>query len=165
MNSYDRTFMGITIQGEYNHGHSYLDQRPLEELTAYFQAAFDKGILAIAWKQYTPYFNDGDPCHFSVGDFAFTSNPRVASAWLDDDSGDEDDKYGYDGELIPNYTPTDFYSYEKPSGDEHPDGFLPRDIDLPIGGYFEQALNQTFGDHTTVVVTPEKVVQFEYDHE
>lgn len=25
-------------------------------------------VIAIGWTQYTPYFNDGDPCTFSIGD-------------------------------------------------------------------------------------------------
>jgi hypothetical protein len=36
-----------------------------------FKDVFDKfpEISEIAWCQYTPYFNDGDPCYFSVHDF------------------------------------------------------------------------------------------------
>ena len=28
-------------------------------------------LKAIRWNQYTPYFNDGDPCTFSVGEVMF----------------------------------------------------------------------------------------------
>lgn len=163
----ERSFMGIKIAGEYTHGRSYEDQRPLNELTSYFQDAFDKGIKAISWQQYTPYFNDGEPCEFGVGDISFTNNPVVASAWLDEEQGDECDKYDVDGNIRKDYTPTDFYSYEQPwhVNYPHPDGFAVGDIDLPGMGEFERALNETFGDHTTVVVTPDRVVQFYYDHE
>ena len=163
----DRSFMGIRIEGEYNHGRSYCDQRSLEELVAIFKAAFDKGVKAIAWEQYTPYFNDGEPCEFSVGDFAFTTNQVVADAWLDNNAGSEGDCYDYKGELIPGYLRTDFYSYQTPWHTDypHPDGFVKGDIEMPNGNEFEQVLNQTFGDHTIVVVTPTQVVQSEYDHE
>jgi hypothetical protein len=32
-------------------------------------------LTAVAWTQYAPYFNDGDPCTFSVHEFTFTSAP------------------------------------------------------------------------------------------
>lgn len=36
---------------------------------------FDKnpGITAVIWTQFTPYFNDGDTCEFSVNDPTFTN--------------------------------------------------------------------------------------------
>jgi len=36
-----------------------------------FKEIFDKhpSIYSISWKQYTPYFNDGDPCYFRVGEW------------------------------------------------------------------------------------------------
>ena len=165
--SNDREFMGIPIQGTYYHGRRYQEQFPLEDLVTYFKKAFEKGVKAIAWQQYTPYFNDGEPCEFGVGDLSFTSNPVVAADWLNEDAGDEEDRYDDSGNIREDYTPTDFYSYEKPwhVNYPHPDGFNKDDIEFPDLGNFEQALNETFGDHTTVVVTPDRVVQFEYDHE
>lgn len=163
----NRTFMGIPVEGYYNFGRSYYDQRPMEELVPYFKEAFAKGIKAIAWRQYTPYFNDGEPCEFGVGDISYTSNPHVANAWLREEDGDEDDRYDENGEIIADYVPTDFYSYEKPWSVKypHPDGFVKGDIVFPNMSEFERVLCETFGDHTTVVVTPDRVVQFEYDHD
>lgn len=36
-----------------------------------FKAVFDKypELRAVTWSQYTPYFNDGEPCEFSVREF------------------------------------------------------------------------------------------------
>ena len=42
------------------------------------------GATAIRWRQYTPYFNDGDPCEFGVGETTFR---------FDDTAEDEGD-YG-----------------------------------------------------------------------
>ena len=41
-----------------------------EALMRDFHAAFEKHpeVKAIAWVQYTPYFNDGEPCEFGVRD-------------------------------------------------------------------------------------------------
>lgn len=36
-----------------------------------FKEVFDKhpSIESIYWTQYTPYFNDGDPCYFRMGEY------------------------------------------------------------------------------------------------
>lgn len=166
-----RSFLNVPIEGPISKGRNYENQRPMEELVPYFQNAFAKGIKAIAWTQYTPYFNDGDVCEFSVGDFSYTSNQTVADIWLAEMAGDEDDVYEYEdndnGELRDEFLRTDFYGYENPWSEAypHPDGFKRGDIELPSGIQFEQVLNETFGDHTTIVVTPTRVVQYEYSHE
>lgn len=81
------------------------------------------GVTAVSWTQYTPYFNDGDPCEFSV-------NWPGIQFGLDPDD-DEDEEYdgspGYDGydlqrlvtvddkrENVPTYyqsRPQDWYDY------------------------------------------------------
>jgi len=33
------------------------------------------GITGVVWTQYTPYFNDGETCEFSVNDCTFTNAP------------------------------------------------------------------------------------------
>jgi len=42
-----------------------------------FKEFFDKnpGITAVVWTQYTPFFNDGDTCTFSVNSPTFTNAP------------------------------------------------------------------------------------------
>lgn len=54
-----------------------------------FSTLFDKypTLEAIRWEQYTPYFNDGDPCEFSVGE------PRFKVANGDEDEGDWGDGF------------------------------------------------------------------------
>lgn len=45
--------------------------RSKELLHAEFRAFFEKhgeSVKSVFWTQYTPYFNDGEPCRFSVGD-------------------------------------------------------------------------------------------------
>jgi len=58
---------------------------------AEFLAALDtilnvEGVEAVKWDQYTPYFNDGEPCEFSVYDYSV----KYAS---DDLSGDGEDGF------------------------------------------------------------------------
>lgn len=53
-------------------------------LTTELKRLFDQHpeVVAVRWRQYTPTFNDGDPCVFSA---------YVAGARLDSDKGDIDD--------------------------------------------------------------------------
>lgn len=72
-------------------------------------------IDAVSWKQYTPYFNDGDACYFRIYDYALRvsksqlfgttntvsgwpiseeSEEEEASDWLLHDP-EEEDEYGY----------------------------------------------------------------------
>lgn len=42
-----------------------------EALKEAFKEVFEKhpSIYSVSWRQYTPYFNDGDPCYFRVGEW------------------------------------------------------------------------------------------------
>ena len=44
-----------------------------EKMAVLFKAFFDThpNVKTISWVQYTPYFNDGDECVFSVGDIYY----------------------------------------------------------------------------------------------
>jgi hypothetical protein len=64
-----------------------------EKLKEYFAEFWEKNpaIKAIHWSQYAPYFNDGDPCTFSVHDPYFTN--------AEGDDLDDLSRWGeYDGE-------------------------------------------------------------------
>lgn len=107
-------------------------------------------VLAIGWVQYTPYFNDGEPCEFSVGDLhAFPKSKE--------DEGSVDDSF-----------------YEKPwvycygSGKET--GFSPEtwgalvDLRRTLQSC-EDELEAVFGDSVKVTVTASGVdIEF-YDHD
>ncbi len=62
-------------------------------------------ITAIAWAQYAPGFNDGDPCIFHVRDFNYTTNPDTKemfsnfSTYGEGDAKDEFTAYGEDEAL------------------------------------------------------------------
>lgn len=184
-----RKFMGVSIEGDrgYDRYRRKYTPKPVEELYPYFKAAFnDLGVKAVTWHQYTPYFNDGEPCEFSVGDMSATTSEEVAEHWLDDNFHEERlvevDREEYDAEVeaakhsrYRYYLPYEeidgkiYRRYEEGAydyipGANHPDKLT--DVDIPVYTLeFEDALRQTFGDHTQVVVTPERVVQFHYEHE
>jgi len=60
-----------------------------EKMNVLFKAFFDTypQVKTIYWSQYTPYFNDGDECVFSVNDIYFTTFDweDVDSPWGEDD--------------------------------------------------------------------------------
>lgn len=54
----------------------------------YFDANPDE--VAVAWHQYTPYFNDGDPCEFTIGDVGFFDVHYVKETGVDVESEEVD---------------------------------------------------------------------------
>jgi hypothetical protein len=155
-----RSFFGIPIEGDIYEGRPAVEQKPFKDLKPYFDKLWEKGVLAVSWTQYTPWFNDGDTCEFGVNEPGFTSNPKVVAAWLDHER-DWEDGAG-------DFYEADIYCYEAPWSDKypHPDGLKKEDLELPINhSEFEYAMLEKFGNHTEVVVTPTRVVQWEYSHD
>lgn len=105
-------------------------------------------LEAIGWTQYTPYFNDGEECTFSVhGLAASTSCER-----------DEGSLYGEGWQ--------DVYSYSI----ELPEGFSQSTWDdlNKLGralSSIDTELQFIFGDHSMVVVTRDGVEVSEYEHD
>lgn len=65
----DNTFLGRKITGDVSHRYvrRIVEQHdPQEFLDAIDAALSVPGVEAVRWEQYTPYFNDGDPCYFST---------------------------------------------------------------------------------------------------
>lgn len=60
--------------------------------------AENPNVGGVQWTQYTPYFNDGDECVFSVNDM-----------YLFPSSTDEDDLDGYDEDLFPSFDDVQAY--------------------------------------------------------
>jgi hypothetical protein len=130
----------------------------------------DPYIAKLGWTQYTPYFNDGDPCVFSVGEPWFRT--------VDDDE-DEDDyslAIGYSGH--PTLGKRD-YEWDnardfdnrrkvfKPYEGTHRESF---DACLALSeaiesGAFDDVLLEAFGDHCQVTVTADGITVDEYSHD
>jgi hypothetical protein len=103
-------------------------------------------VTAIGWTQYTPHFNDGEPCEFSVHDFYATTKEGVdfeaVSSLYDDE-----DEHGF----------ADSYSI-KDKGIKAAVARLERSKDDDL---FESA----FGDHAMVIATPRGFHVSEYSHD
>ncbi len=70
-------------------------------LEGVFKAFFDAHpeVKTIHWVQYTPHFNDGDECIFSVHEFHYTSTEwnKLKSVWGEEDEDDEDEEGNING--------------------------------------------------------------------
>jgi hypothetical protein len=101
-------------------------------------------VKAIGWTQYTPYFNDGEPCVFGVNDLH-------ASA-----VDERDDEVGGDGwEYL-------YGKSEKGFTRQSWDDLLA--LQKALNGA-EPELQAAFGDHVRVIVTREGIDVEEYSHD
>ena len=126
-------------------------------------------ITTIRWVQYTPYFNDGDACVFGIQE----PELELSASWVAANPGinlsgsgypkmaqdEEDDEAEDEKSLI-----LDTYVFTKDQGKAYPDM---RDAVKAIEELFkaEDILRHVFGEHVEVVVTPEKIVVEEYEHD
>lgn len=111
-----------------------------EEFKKVFEAHQD--LVAIRWRQYTPYFNDGDACRFSVHDFdmRLTSTPE--------DAGDEEDGFEY------TWTVEDNEQNAAVAEAVRSLGRIDNDVYLTV-----------FGDHCQVTATRDGFEVDEYSHD
>lgn len=132
-------------------------QKKIKEI---FTAFWEKNpaIKAVIWTQYAPYFNDGDPCTFSVYDSYFTN---AEGEDLNQISGEE-----YEGE---NESVWVEYSFGGPYDGDTPEGV---DVDSTkelskflCSSALEDAMKATFGDDCRVVATREGFQIEEYYHD
>ena len=113
-----------------------------KEIKAHLDEIFAKfpDVTGIRWRQYTPYFNDGDPCEFAVHEAEVKLSAGTG--------GDEDDGWEYS---LP---------------DKHPAKKVIREFsDLIQSEGMIDVMETVFGDHVQVVVTPEGVTADDYEHD
>jgi hypothetical protein len=113
-------------------------------------------IHAIIWNQYAPYFNDGDPCYFSVNSPIFTN--ASTEEQLGDIYGEE-----YNGPDDDIFTIYSWSSSEAAVGInvESLKSFESFITSHEMSDVFEEM----FGEHVTVTATREGFTAEEYDHD
>lgn len=104
-------------------------------------------IVAIKWKQYTPYFNDGDACVFTVGYVQYKTEDMTDE---DGDYGDGFDEW-YDGK-----------EQRKKLGDDLSTKLNKLQKNLQDN---EKLLEVAFGNHVEIIITPKEVIVDEYEHD
>lgn len=115
-------------------------------------------IEYVVWNQYTPYFNDGEPCTFSVGEISGLT--KVGHEKWQEDGGwaEEYAAYTYD------YTKKKYEASEGETiSEEEADSCvnaLNELAKLPDDIYLDM-----FGDHATVIATREGFSVEEFSHD
>lgn len=123
-------------------------------------------IDGFRWEQYAPYFNDGEPCTFSVNEV------RIKLVGLEDEDGDYED--GYLSEYDLRDTKWENNARVPLADDELPYG-LTRDelksLDDAASALYtafqeiEEVMEQVFGNHVQVTATRKGIEVEEYDHD
>jgi hypothetical protein len=166
-----RNFLGIPVSGDIRQGSSRVDQKPVEDLAPLLQAVLDDPtITEFGWTQYTPYFNDGDVCEFSVNEMWIRTTDEVDT---DDKEFDDYDLYwGYHPSLgrknweyrgeYPNRKYVEL-GYEGPDEDRY--NRVKSLNDAITSGVYETALLNAFGDHAIVTVRKDGIEVDSYEHD
>lgn len=117
--------------------------------TEIFKEIFEKypDIDSFSWTQYTPYFNDGDECIFSIN--------SVDTINGYDEYNDEDEQQGVG---------KNYFEYVNDKRDPENVRTI-NDIDHIIQAIPAELLRNMFGDHCRVVVKRSGISTETYDHE
>ena len=172
----DTNFLGMPVLDNITQGSPWVDQKPIEELAPLFQALVDDPtIVEFGWRQYTPYFNDGDTCEFSVhGLWVRTTAEAEGHVDEDGDEYDNSSHYGLDVDYHPSLGKIEYdwnrdtaqkenERYEGPDEDRYNrcqelDGALQ-------SGDFDNVLLEHFGDHALITVRKDSIEVESYDHD
>lgn len=169
-----RSFLGITVEGAIKYNKPQITQKPLSELEPLIRAVLaDEFFASFGWHQYTPYFNDGEPCVFRVGEPWFRTVEDIRRA----DSGEH-----FDYDVEDDYTYNIGYSAHPTLGGRDRD-WQTREVQDYVGehetlydacvalasaiesGAFESVLLEAFGDHAEITVTRDGITVDSYEHD
>ena len=144
-----------------------------KDLFVPFMKKWEGKIACIYWTQYTPYFNDGDSCVFSLGD--------INASITDDEEHLEEIEYPYEGDF-----PIYYYSKEttlentiRNNKDDHITlinhfGSIEKllechtefeEIIKGVNAIPNDVLEEVLGDHVQVNITKDGIDIEEYDHD
>ncbi len=139
-------------------------------------------VKSIAWTQYTPYFNDGDPCTFRVGEvqLRFGAVPKAVPKVVtesdeveeideedvedEDDDDDDGDDEGYCSWTLANAKDSRWIE------EAHRPLITPELLEdfkwvTKIVESDPDSMEMIFGDHARVIATKNGITVEEYEHE
>jgi|SRR5277367_899324 len=189
-----KNFLGIPVKGNIQSVDKRVPQLPIEDLALLMQVVLDDPTVTwFGWTQYTPYFNDGEPCIFSVhsGLAVGVQDPSASPVVTnkdgfgaltqesDDDDDDDNDDEEYDdaseGVEYNEFLGKRISSYDSEVKDYPAGAYLGPDearydrclvLEKAItSGAFDSVLLEHFGDHCTVRVTRNGIKVMEYSHD
>lgn len=147
------------IEGDISHysGRNRVEQGTAAEFLEALDAVLNiEGVDSVRWDQYTPYFNDGEPCEFGVNErgVKFTDG--------DDAAGDYEDGYIGIWSLTFERTPGVFPYRPEDVSVEQVQAIAAAELSL---ARFEDVLRENFGDPAEVTATKDGFNVEYYDHE
>jgi hypothetical protein len=164
-----------TLIQEHTAARKAFSERAQGQLKEAFKQVFDKypEITAFIWVQYTPYFNDGDTCEFSVNEITWTNLPKEEL---------ENIRWGeYEGELevysgcswrSGEDSDAQYFAIEGNCSGPAPIALRDRGIGDIVellsalnSDALEDVMQETFGDHVRVVATRGGFEIDDYDHD
>lgn len=116
-------------------------------------------IKEIRWTQYTPYFNDGEPCVFGIRDIYFSTVKRS------EDDLDEGDDFWEGDKVFFVYASYERYKEELDALGVTKETFEACQQLESLLYNLEDPLENLFGDHVEVIVTSKGVEVDDYDHD
>lgn len=137
-----------------------------------FKDVFNKApeLESIVWTQYTPHFNDGEPCEFSVHEFAATFNVEVKDQEYKGQKVPGDWNSGSIYEEVTREPGYEFEEFGYGSGekDEDPTLRVARMAIKSLNGVkntCEEIFQAAFGDGVKVTATRNGFDVDDYDHD
>lgn len=175
----ERNLIGIPIEGSITGiGERRVQQLPIEDLQPLLAAVHqDPSIESFGWRQYTPYYNDGEQCVFGVGNVWFLTykdlqNPedrklREESYYTWEEAhtytqfAPETREQTYNEELRRWTTRT----FPNPNQDQGCYDRCSALAEALWSDQFDVALLAKFGDHAIVTIHLDKITVEFYEHE
>lgn len=124
-------------------------------------------VKAVTWTQYTPFFNDGDECVFSVGDPSFTNaeGDDVENVTYGEYDGDNEDVWVYDAGSLE--SESEYFQTFKNEA-------ISRGVNIKAcvslcnaitSSEMKDVMQAMFGDHVRVIATKDGFFCDEFDHD
>lgn len=181
MSSTRTTYLGVPLVS-HNGPSDTPVQQPIEGLEPVLMALLaDPLITAFGWRQYTPYFNDGEPCYFMVHEPWFVTRYDPQPHPDPENDGDVDHEWSWDDYTISHHPTLGHRGYRYVRNDDHAMIREPRGdyegkheaswkrcnaLSSAIGsGVFDHALLAKFGDHAEITIRPTGITVDDYSHE
>lgn len=124
-------------------------------------------VEAIRWQQYTPYFNDGDECVFSIQDIEVKFNAEKFPM-VEEKDGDE--AYDNNDGFVQSWQLDDFFARQEDVLMFKSVAAVEAQVQILIDLHeeltaFGDQMHAAFGDHARVTVTRAGITTEQYDHD
>jgi hypothetical protein len=175
-----KSFLGIPVTGEIKETGKRAKQLPQYVFEPLVQALIDDPeIVEFGWTQYTPYFNDGEPCIFGANSLWVRTTKDAPKKSKDDDDYDEDElehlmvEYGHPSlgaiewewvnDPVTNKRTRSETKFTGPDRERYDRCMLL--ANALCSAKFDDVLLSLFGDHAEITVNTNGITIDTYEHD